>query len=150
MGHDFIDSDYEGLSFTLNGKSYNGYYGREITELTGGKATAFFDDGSPAVIRKQTGKGEVITFNTYLWYSFGKDGSSATDVASLLSDELKLVTVTATAPLTVRTACAGKYRYAFVFNYTDGEVSGHISGEGFDTDVTVDAQDVKVIRTEII
>ena len=102
------------------------------------------------MIRKRTGKGEVITFNTYLWYSFGKDGSSATDVASLLSDELKLHTVTASAPLTVRTATAGKYRYAFIFNYTSSDVSGHVSGDGFDTDVTVKAQDVKIIRTERI
>ena len=150
MGHDFIDSDYEGLGFSIDGKSYNGYYGREITELTGGTATAFFDDGTPAVIKKRTGAGEVITFNTYLWYSFGKGDSTATDIAAMISDNFNLRTVTASAPLLVRTACSGDVRYAFIFNYTDGEVSGHISGEGFDTDVTVEAQDVKVIRTEII
>lgn len=148
MGHEFIDSDYENMEFTFNGKAFKGYYGKEITALTDGEAIALFNDGLPAVIKKQTGKGEVITFNTYLWYSFGAENSPATEIAALLSDEYGLRTVTATAPLMVRTAENEDYRFAFVFNYTSNDVSGHVSGAGFDTDVTVKANDVVLVRIE--
>ena len=150
MGHEFIDSDYENMRFTFGGKTQEGYYGREIVALTDGEILSLFEDGSPAVVKKKTGKGEVITFNTYLWYSNGKSGSLSTDIALLLAEEYGLRTLDVTPSLKVRTAENGKYRYAFVFNYTDGEVNGHISGEGFDTDVSLTAQDVKILRTEII
>ncbi len=150
MGHEFIDSDYENMKFTFNGKAYDGYYGREITELTDGERISLFEDGSPAIIKKKTGRGEVITFNTYLWYSYGENSSPSAEIASLLIEEYGLRTVSAPPSLKVRTAENGKHRYAFVFNYTDGDVSGKITGDGFDTLVTVTAHDVKILRTEII
>jgi beta-galactosidase len=148
MGHEFIDSDYEDMKFTFNGKTYNGYYGREITALTDGEAISVFEDGTPAIVKKRTGKGEVVTVNTYLWYSYGTDESCATEIASLLSDEYALRSVTASAPLMVRASEGGDFRYAFVFNYTDSDVCGHIHGCGFDTDVTVKAHDVILVRIE--
>ena len=146
MGHEFVDSDYENMRFDFNGKAYCGYYGKEVASVTDGEAIAFFEDGSPAIIKKRTGKGEVITVNTYLWYSYGSEGSAAVEIASLLSGDYGLRTLNVSAPLRVRTAENGEYRYAFIFNYTDKDVSGHISGDGFDTDVTVKAYDVILKR----
>ena len=149
MGHEFIDSDYENMKFTFGGKTHEGYYGREIVSLTDGESLSLFEDGTPAVVKKKTGKGEVITFNTYLWYSNGKSDSLSSDIASLLAKEYGLRSISAPISLKVRTAENGKYRYAFVFNYTEKEVNGHISGEGFDADVSLTAHDVKILRTEI-
>lgn len=148
MGHEYIDSDYEGLDFVMDGKTYGGYYGRELTQVNGGRVLGTFADGSPAVVEQTAGKGSVITVNTYLWYGYRQNQCNADAFAELLADRFDLRDVRVTAPLKVRIAENDDRRFAFVFNYTDSPVSGHIVGQGFDCELTAGAQDVVVLRTK--
>ena len=145
MGLEWIDSDYEGMNFSMVGNNYPGYYVKEITALTDGEAIAVFDDGAPAIVRKRTGKGEVLTINTNLWYSYGKQ-STAVSLASLLAEKYNLFDITVSFPLKARVAENDEWRYAFIFNYTDTDISGHLCGAGFEEEITVKAYDVVISR----
>ncbi len=149
MGLEYIDSDYVDTSFTLDGVVYQGHYGKELTSLTDSHAIAAFSDGSPAVVEKKTGKGLVITVNTYLWYGYEKGNSSAKEFAELLANRFDLYGVRVDGPLKVRVAENGKYRFTFVFNYTNDKVSGNIKGQAFERKITLDAQEVIVLKEEI-
>ncbi|MBQ8357140.1 MAG: beta-galactosidase [Clostridia bacterium] len=148
MGCEFIDTDYEGLDFTCHDKSYNGFYGRELVEVTEGRVIGTFADGSPAVVEKVSGRGKVITVNTYLWYGHNRQCGNADAFAAALADAYDLRDVTVTAPLKIRISENKNARFVFVFNYTDEPVSGEIMGSGFDGPVTVGAQDVVVLKKE--
>ena len=68
VGTDYIDTSYELLQFTSNGKPICGYYEREITDVENGAVTeATFSDGRAAIVSKTSG-GTVLTFNTQLFY----------------------------------------------------------------------------------
>ena len=149
MGFEYIDSDYEGLGFSMDGKNYLGYYGRELTRVTDGHAVAFFDDGYPAIVEKSAGEGKVISFNTYLWYGHNNGSGDAKAFAELLADRFELRDVTVTEPLKIRVAENGESRFAFVFNYTDSAVGGRISGLGFDREITVAPQDVVILKVKL-
>jgi hypothetical protein len=43
-------------------------------------------------------------------------------------------------------ADGGEWRYAFVFNYTENDVSGHILGGGFDDEVALKANEIKILK----
>ena len=150
MGLDFIDVDYENLGFLLDGKKYLGYNGRDITNVTDGEAIAYFDDGAPAIVRKRTGKGEVITVNTNIWYSYGKENKGSVEFASYLAKEYSVCDIMVSSPLKVRIADNDEFRYAFVFNYTENDATGYLKGCGFDTDVTVKANDVEILEIKKI
>lgn len=145
MGLEYIDSDYTDMRFTVDGKEYNGYYGKELVSVTDGETLAVFEDGAPAIVKKQTGKGCVVTFNTYLWYSYGKE-STPVELAGMLADKLGLRDVTVTSPLRARLAEGEDKLYAFVFNYTENEVKGHIVCEGFEKDITLNANASEIIE----
>ncbi len=146
LGNSYTDTDYEELDFTLDGKKIRGFWGREITELTGGKALATFNDGTPAVIESSLGQGRAITVNTNIFFGYGKDSADADLFARWLDERFDLRTISVTAPLKARVADGDGERYAFVFNYTNEAVTGHLFGEGFDTDVIVGANDVIVVK----
>lgn len=148
MGVSYIDTDYEGLDFVLEGKTYHGYYGRDLMEVTDGEVLAAFEDGAPAIVRKQSGKGTVISVQTYLGYAATKGEEVAAQLAALLAERYVLCTVTAEAPLTVRVSESADAYYAFVFNYTDKEQSGRVTGGGFDETVTLAAHDVCVLKVK--
>ena len=148
MGHEWIDTDYENLDFVLDGSHYVGYYGRELVGMTDGKAIAHFGDNIPAIIRKQVGFGEVITVNTYLWYGYKMEKTNADRFAKMLTDRFDLYGVRVSLPLKARVAENGNERVLFVFNYTDTEVTGHVTGYGFDCNVTVPANDVFLLRAK--
>ena len=148
MGHEWIDSDYEGPDFVLGQNSYEGYYGRELTRVTDGEVLAHFADGAPAVIRKQLGLGDVITVNTYLWYGYKTAGTNASVYARSLADRMDLYEVRVSAPLKARISENEDTCVLFVFNYTDTDVVGRVCGGGFDEEVTVPAGDVVLLKKE--
>lgn len=147
MGLEYIDSDYEGMGFTFDGKAYKGYYGKEIVKITDGEVLAHFDDGAPAIVGKRTGKGYVVTVNTYLWYSYGKT-ELAKEIAKLLSERCELCEISVSEPLMARVSENDGGVYAFVFNYTDGDVTGKICYEGIETEVSLKAHDVEIIKVK--
>ena len=149
IGHTYLDTDYENLSFKLDGRPFCGYYGREITELSGARALAHFPDGAPAVVENEVGLGKVITLNTCLFYGCSKGHPDAAALCEMLGKEYELSEITADAPLKVRVADGDGTRCAFVFNYTDRKVSGKVKGLGFDESVSVDANDVIVLTKKI-
>ncbi len=146
MGIDLIDSDYENMRFALDGRMLEGHYGREIVELKGAQSVASFEDGMPAIVKNCHGKGEVITVNTYLWHSYETKTGLSEEFASYLDQEYRLRNIEAPSPLMVRVSENAEFRYAFVFNYTDRDVSGRVLGDGFDTDVTVKAHGVEILK----
>ncbi|MBQ8894290.1 MAG: beta-galactosidase [Clostridia bacterium] len=146
MGEDYLDSDYVDMDFVMNGTRYQGYYSKELVQITNGNVLATFEDGAPAVIEKEVGKGKVITINTYLWYGYMQARNNAHLFAEYLAKEYDLQELTVTAPLKARVSENENDRYAFIFNYTYEPVCGHLKGQGFDCDVTVGANDVIVIK----
>ena len=148
MGISYIDTDYEGLDFILNDKTYHGFYGRDIVEVTDSEVLASFVDGTPAITCKKSGKGSVISVQTYLGYASTKGENVATELAELLADQYELRDVTVDGNLMVRVSENENERFAFVFNYTDDVCEGHIKGCGFDQTITVEAQDVLVLRVD--
>jgi beta-galactosidase len=150
MGLEYIDSDYENMDFDFAGRSYLGYYGKEITALNGSEAIAHFEDLSPAIVRKESGRGRVITVNTHLWYSYNTQSDSPINFASYLADTYALRDICAGKDLYVRLAENENDRCAFIFNYTDNAVCSHIKGAGFDEDITLAAHEVKILRTKRI
>lgn len=147
LGCEWKDTTKGGLKFTYGGKTYSGYYSREEVVLTDGECAGEFEDKIPAVVVKNSGKGRVITVNTHLWYGYFKRGGKACEFLAALAEEWKLLDCRITSPLKVRLAENQRDRFAFIFNYTDQIVRGHISGCGFDEDVTVGACDVKILET---
>lgn len=148
MGHAFVDVDYEDLDYDWNGKRCKGYYARELTAVTDGEVLASFDDGYPAIIKKFTGEGAVLTVNTNLWYGCNQGSDCAAGFARYLTETYFLCDVTVTAPLKVRVSSNETGIYAFVFNYSDAPVEGILQGKGFNCPVNVAANDVIVIRGE--
>ena len=146
MGLEYVDTDYVDMDFVLDGVTYRGYYGKEITELLGGECIAKFDDGTPAIVKNSVADGCTLTINTHLWYSYENDPSSAVAIAAKLADTYGLRDISASAPLRVRMADGGEWRYAFVFNYTENDVSGHILGGGFDDEVALGANEIKILK----
>jgi beta-galactosidase GanA len=146
MGLEYLDADYEGLEFTFNGESLSGYYEKEISAATDGEVLASFKDGSPAVVKKSTGKGSVITFNTYVWYAHGKNAGCSAYVSELLAREYGLRDVEVTAPLMARISENEKGRFAYVFNYTDMEAVGTLCFGDTEKSISLGAHDCVIVK----
>lgn len=149
MGQEFEDSDYEQLDLECEGLAYGGAYGRDLMQVTDGEVLGRFADGYPAVVRKQSGCGEVISINTHLWYGYNQKQNDAHRFAAMLTERYNLQEITVSAPLRARLATDGTRRYAFVFNYGGEAVTGCLKGDGFDRTVSVAAHDVIVLKEEI-
>lgn len=145
MGIDYIDSDMGDMNF---GKDLCGSYGRELVQVTDAKVLESFADGWPAVVEKVTGKGRVITVNCQLWHGAMTGEGSADVFARKLAEHYAQVMVTGS--LKVRVAQSEQGRFAFVFNYTDEPVQGHLRGLGFDCPVQVEANDVVIIKGDVL
>ena len=146
MGQEFEDSDYEQLDCTCEGTFYGGAYGRELMQITDGEVLGHFADGYPAVVRKKSGKGEIISINTYLWYGYKLGINDAHRFADMLTQRYDLREITVSAPLRARLATDGAHRYAFVFNYSENSVTGRLAGCGFDCEIVVAPHDVVVLK----
>ena len=145
FGWEFMDADYENLTFRFGGKEYDGFFGRDLAELRGGECIAKYSDGHAAVIRKRYGEGEVISITSYHFYGYAKKGSELRCLAETVAEIYGLRTYSVTSPLKVRICENDGYIAAFVFNYTDAEVSGQVRAAGICRDVKVPANDVVIV-----
>lgn len=129
-GVDYIDSDYEDMNFTYNGLHVNGFYSKELVEITDGKVEAAFDDGYPAVVSRKCGTGEVLTINTQLWYGYKCNSDlSVKEFAAALADKFDLRQFKSETNLKIR-ICKNSGGYViFAFNYTDKSEKADIFGE---------------------
>lgn len=150
IGLDYLDSDYIDMDFPWGGQQLRGYYSKELTREDGAEVKAVFSDGTPALAERTHGKGRVITVNTHLWYGYACNANNADLFARYLADRFDLRQTKITAPLKVRICDSESGRYAFVFNYTDRDISGQLTGSGFDCDVTVKANDVLLLRSNVL
>lgn len=146
MGQEYVDTDDLHLDFTYGGKEYDGFYGRDLMEVTDGVCLGTFSDGAPAVVLKRVGKGAVLSVNTYLWYGYLMGNSNADEFAEMLLETYQLKDISVDASLKVRICENETDYYAFVFNYTDETATAYLTGYGFDETVTVDANDVVILR----
>lgn len=145
-GCTYVDTTPQAAVFNWDNTELSSYYAREITVQTDGLVLSSFSDGMPAVIRKDTGKGCVYTINTYYWYGYSQIGKGTDTLAEKIAEILDLKQIEITTPLQVR-ICENEVKYiAFVFNYTDCEINGHLNGFGFDESIFVPAHDVLIFE----
>lgn len=149
IGTEYIDMDYESLSFTYKGLTVRGYYSRDIVEVRDAVCRGSFTDGSAAVTSRICGQGLVLAVNTCLWYGYLKTkDESVKAFAKTLISEFVLSEYEISAPLKAR-FCENENEYiSFIFNYSDQEVNGHILSEIFDQNICVKPNDVIILREE--
>ncbi len=141
-GVDYIDTDYECLDFTYADQSFNGYYARDLVNITNGEPCGSFDDGKCAVSRVKYGKGTVITVNTYLWYGYAKNiGITAASFAKLLVNEFKLTDLNVNGNVTVRVSENDDKYLFFIFNYSDKDEKAEITYKNYTFTVDVRSND---------
>lgn len=153
VGEILFDYDNYENTFDYNGVTVKGCTGRQIMELTDGKQIATFFDGLPAVVKKDTEKGSILTFNTMVWDPYGKDAniSSAEELAKVLAKEFNVDCVKTDMDVTVRLSENENGYYIFVFNYSENEQSGKISVNypiKQEFEVTVSAGDVAIVTVK--
>lgn len=142
-GIDWKDTDYRDLSFSLSGKEISGYYGKEIvTALPGTEVLASFRTGTPAFVRHTFGKGQVLSFFSYIWYGYAKNHDE--NGLAVLDDLSELCGFSGTetdTKLKIKLCETGDRIAVFLFNYTDetqnGTVSFDYEGESYTLPVEV-------------
>lgn len=152
-GMDYLDSDYEGLKFSYGALEVNGYYGRELVELTGGEPVGTFEDGRAAAVRVRYGKGEAVTFNSYLWYGYSKTGDgSIKDLAKTIICDYGLDQTAVEGDVLVRVSEAKDRYIAFVFNYTNEKQNATVTLElgekKHSFEISVEANDSVTVEIE--
>ena len=149
LGTAYLDADYEGLSFLYKNEEIGGYFGRELMQITDGEVLASFADGFPAAVKKNYGKGCVISFHTHVWYGYAKgDAPSHVKLARLLADELSIRTFAVEGNVKVRVCENGDARVLVVFNYGDKEECAAITVDGITVMATVAANDCVILRMD--
>lgn len=150
-GEEFLDSDYEGLDYTYAGISVQGVFGRDLMRITDGETVSTFKDGYPAVVKKKHGKGQVLFFNTQLFYGYYL--SPADDTRALvqqLAKELGACAMTVKGNVKARAAeCDGKILF-FIFNYSDSDENAEVSftygGKQYKANANVSANDSVIVE----
>ena len=150
-GEIYFETDNRDNSFEAYGKKVDGYWGRDQFELAGADVLATFSDGKAAVTRNKFGKGEFISVNTSIFYGYYmKEFESVKDYVGSLVDEYSLRQLTASDSLRVRISENDECYLVFAFNYTNEEVTSdvtvNIDGVNTTVNVTVGAQDVKLVE----
>lgn len=146
-GEDYIDSRYENLSFKYNNKAVSGFDHRDIVSVYDGAETeAVFEDGTPAVVSKKSG-GTVLTINTQLFLGYIKNRSAdVLDFVKDLAKKFSLYNYELPDTLYCKLSKNSDANYAFIFNYTAKEQSGTFKTEGYKAEVTLNPNEVKVLR----
>jgi len=148
-GQLLVDSDYEGLDFTVNGEIVHGYYGRDAVELTDGTAKACFTDGTAAIVEKRTGNGKIISVNSYMCYGYAQTGEEK--IAELFADILSnegILPVCVSDAIKVKRVCAGEKEYIVAFNYSSHAAHTQYSDGEKTCCISLDGNDVKIIPLE--
>ena len=144
-GQEFIDSlPYEG-EFSWNGTILKGSYSKEIMAVTDGTVVAQYNDGAPAIVRKESGSGCVITINSHYWYGYQEEGK-ADPLASILAETYHLQQINVPSAIKARICENEKSYVLFLFNYTDSAEAVQLQDFGFNETVTVPAKDVLVLE----
>lgn len=119
-GQDLLDSTCEELVFSDEGSSVPGFYGRDLMAVTDGTVLSAFMDGNPAVVKKQTGSGSMISINTFLFYGYAKDGDDARKACvKKLLNAAGIRQVSTNLDVKVKLGSAGSQRLVTAFNYTN-------------------------------
>ena len=133
VGEELFDFDNKSAEFEYKGFKIKGSLGRNICKVTNGEVIAEFYDGLPAVVKKASGKGKIITINTSAWYKYSNDSeeyASAEVFAKILSEEICEAKILTKLDLTVRIAENNGNYFVFAFNYSEQIQSGEISLKG--------------------
>lgn len=146
----YFDTDNGDPTFTMgDGRVVDGFYGRDIVELTDGEVTGTFSDGIPAVIEKKCGTGRYITVNTQLFYGYYKKNfSSVLSFVAHLADRFSLRSAECSDALRIRIAENGKGKLLFAFNYGTERVRDSIKVGDRSYHVTVEPSDVAIVELE--
>ena len=148
-GTDYIDSDYEQLDFTYNGTRITGYYMRDLVEVTTGAICGTFDDGRCAASIRKYGNGEVLLFNTMLWYGYAKTGDES--IRSLMAGiiaEHGLSELHYDGDVTVKVAETDEKYLFFVFNYTDKAQTLKLTFKDIAFDAEIASNDSMIIERD--
>lgn len=152
LGIDYLDSDDEDSVFTYQGIRLKGSLGRDKMLIDDAEVEAKFSDKNPAVVKKAYGKGQVICFNTSLFYGYAKgENPSAVQLAKVLAEDTHAITVN--SPILKIRVCKGEKGYlVFGFNYTDKDFEGNVTAPIEDKEVTlffsVPADDVSILEID--
>ena len=120
-GQKLLDSDYEGLPFTLNERPVRGFYGRDLMELTDGVSLARFSDGTSAITEKRTGRGRLISLNSYFCYGYEQTGERMfAEVFTELLGENGIKSACQSSCIRTKLVRADGKEYLIAFNYADG------------------------------
>ena len=145
-GQEFIDSvPYEG-EFAWNGCQLKGAYSKEIMSVTDGTVLSEYPDNTPAIVKKESGNGCVITINSHYWYGFQEAFGWVDPLANILADTYHLRQIRVSSAIKAR-ICENEESYVlFLFNYTDSAETVSLQDLGFNETVTVPANDVLVLE----
>ncbi len=113
FGERFFDFDNEDARFTYEGVTLTGIGGRMQMQATDGAVAAAFGDGLPAVVEKQVGEGEVVTFNSSVWYN---GGEAAEKLAGALAEKYDLKQIVTELNVRARVSENEEKYYLFLFN----------------------------------
>ena len=133
VGEELFDFDNKSAEFEYKAIKIKGNVGRNVCKVTDGEVIAKFSDGFPAVVKKQSGKGKIITVNTSAWYGYSKDSkgfTSAEVFAKLLAEEICENRTETNLDLTIRIAENSENYFVFAFNYSEKIQTGEISLKG--------------------
>ncbi len=146
-GLDYLDSSCEALEFEGVHGTYNGYYSKELCRVHDAEVLARFADGACAVARKQTGEGNLVTLNTFLFYGYFKEAAERSmDLVAQLLKEKNITPICGNRNLKIKTAQGADGACAVVFNYTDETQTGEISKNGKTVRVSVPGRDVLIAK----
>lgn len=148
-GQKLLDSDYEGLPFTLNERPVRGFYGRDLMELTDGVSLAQFSDGTSAITEKRTGRGRLISLNSYFCYGYEQTGERMfAEVFTELLGENGIKSACQSSCIRTKLVRADGKEYLIAFNYADGPAQADFRWGTHTRHIALDPHDVKILSLE--
>lgn len=147
VGQDLIDSDYDKMTFTYAEDKVNGFYCRELVEVTNGNASSSFEDGKAAVVELHYGTGMAISINTFLFYGYEKttDVSQAAFIKKLLAN-CNVETISSNLNVKAKLMKKEQHRYIIAFNYTESVQTAEVRYDNTATSIAVPANDVILVE----
>lgn len=128
IGCDLVDIDPACPDITLTLEAGQkvvlpSYYERQIVEIYPDeqhvKVLGTFPDGTPGMISKQVGAGQVIFIPTYLWYGYFHQGGEGIEFfLNTLIDRYGFRTFKATGDVRVKVTQSDLEKLVYIFNYS--------------------------------
>lgn len=148
VGEDYLDSDDKDPTFTVGDLAVDGYYHRDLVEVSqDALVEATFSDGAAAVVSTCNG-GTVLTVNTQLFYGyFMKNSKSVVEYIKTLGRRFGLFLYELSDGLSCKLLKSDNESFAFIFNYSDTAKKGTFRAlDGYTFEIEVAAEGVKVLR----